>query len=192
MSICPHILLLIYQCVFQEDLIPVYIVWQHWNLKTCIKLVRKKGQGTAAAMCPWMHAPLCCKRNEDVLLLSCRQRTGCDLFQSSSSYLQDYVFSRCGDLQLESGSTIKPHQLWDFRFPLCDFSHPLDKKYQFSHASRWKSPHKTDQKILVLKMASEPLRESCLKKIPAHPQPTLASCCVLTLPWPHYFQNVSE
>ena len=119
---------------------------------------KKERPGNSSSHVPWMHAPLCCKRNEHVLLLSRRQRTGCDLFQSSSSYLQDYVFSRCGDLQLESGSTIKPHQLWDFRFPLCDFSHPLDKKYQFSHASRWKSPHKTDQKILVLKMASEPQR----------------------------------
>ena len=128
MSICPHILLLIYQCVFQ-DLIPVYIVWQHWNLKTCIKLVRKKDSSSHVP--PWMHAPLCCKRNEDVLYFSRRQRNGCDLFQSSSSYLQDCVFSRCGDLQLESGSTIKSYQLWDFGFPLCDFSHPLDKSTSF-------------------------------------------------------------
>ena len=47
------------------------------------------------------------------------------------------------------------------------------------------------QKILVLKMASE-LQRILFEKIPAHPQATLASCCVLTLPWPYYFQNVSE
>ena len=69
-----------------------------------------KKQRPGNSMHSWMHAPLCYKRNEDVLLLFRRQRTGCDLFQSSS-YSQEYVFSRCGDLQLESGSTIKPHQL---------------------------------------------------------------------------------
>ena len=156
MSICPHILLLIYQCVFQ-DLIPVYIVWQHWNLKTCIKLVRKAREQQQP--CGHEYMPhFVVKEMRTFYCFPVDRGLGVICFNLQAHTCKTMSFQDVGDLQLESGSTIKPHQLWDFGFPLCDFSHPLDKKYQFSHSSRWKSPHKTDQKILVLKMASEPQR----------------------------------